>query len=59
MRERGEGALTALVQSASRARRRFGGYVVHLGIVMLANRNFPIPDRITAAHAVLEALAAQ
>ena len=28
-----------------------------IGIVMLANRNIPIPARITAAHAVLEALA--
>jgi beta-lactamase class C len=29
-----------------------------IGIVMLANRNIPIPARITAAHAVLEQLAA-
>lgn len=28
-----------------------------IGLVMLANRNIPIPARITAAHAVLEALA--
>lgn len=27
-----------------------------IGVVMLANRNFPIPDRITATHAVLKAL---
>lgn len=31
-----EGAVTALFRSASRARRRFGGYVVHLGIVAVA-----------------------
>ena len=42
----------------------FGAYVAfvpakRIGIVMLANRNFPIPARIAAAHAVLEQLAAQ
>lgn len=42
----------------------FGAYVAfvpekRIGIVMLANRNFPIPARITAAHAVLEQLAAE
>jgi cytochrome c-type biogenesis protein CcmF len=36
MREKGEGFLTALTSSAGRARRRFGGYIVHLGIVMVA-----------------------
>jgi beta-lactamase class C len=41
----------------------FGAYVAFvpdrkIGIVMLANRNFPIPARVTAAHAVLEQLAA-
>ena len=41
----------------------FGSYVAFvparkIGIVMLANRNFPIPARIDAAHAVLEALSA-
>ena len=41
----------------------FGSYVAFvparkIGLVMLANRNFPIPARIDAAHAVLEALAA-
>lgn len=40
----------------------FGAYAAFIpekgiGIVMLANRNFPIPARITAAHAVLEELA--
>ena len=40
----------------------FGAYVAFvpeegIGVVMLANRNFPIPARVTAAHAVLEALA--
>jgi beta-lactamase class C len=39
----------------------FGAYVAFvpeekIGIVMLANKNFPIPARITAAHAVLEQL---
>jgi beta-lactamase class C len=39
----------------------FGAYVAfvpaqRIGIVMLANRNFPIPARITAAHAVLAQL---
>jgi beta-lactamase class C len=41
----------------------FGAYVAFvpdrkIGIVMLANRNFPIPARVTAAHAVLEQLSA-
>jgi beta-lactamase class C len=39
----------------------FGAYVAFvpekkIGIVMLANKNFPIPARITAAHAVIEQL---
>jgi beta-lactamase class C len=39
----------------------FGAYVAfvpaqRIGIVMLANRNFPIPARIAAVHAVLDAL---
>jgi beta-lactamase class C len=42
----------------------FGTYVVFvpekkIGIVMLANKNFPIPARITAAHAVLEQLSSE
>jgi beta-lactamase class C len=40
----------------------FGSYAAFVpsrraGIVMLANKNFPIPARITAAHSVLNALA--
>jgi cytochrome c-type biogenesis protein CcmF len=35
MSERQEGFFTALVTSAGKARRRFGGYIVHLGIVMI------------------------
>jgi cytochrome c-type biogenesis protein CcmF len=33
--EHKEGPWTALVRSASKSRRRFGGYVVHLGIVLI------------------------
>lgn len=41
----------------------FGGYVAFvpertIGVVLLANRNFPIPERIKVAHAILETLAA-
>ncbi len=35
MQEHREGFVSALVGSATRARRRFGGYIVHLGIVMI------------------------
>jgi cytochrome c-type biogenesis protein CcmF len=35
MREHKENVLTAVVQSASKARRRFGGYIVHLGMVII------------------------
>ena len=40
----------------------FGAYAAfvpdrRIGLVMLANKNFPIPARVTAAHAVLTALA--
>ncbi len=35
VRERKESVFTAVFQSATRARRRFGGYVVHLGVVMV------------------------
>jgi cytochrome c-type biogenesis protein CcmF len=35
MAEQKEGAMTAFIRSATRARRRFGGYVVHLGIVSI------------------------
>jgi beta-lactamase class C len=42
----------------------FGAYIAFvpdrkIGIVMLANRNVPIPARITAAHAVLEQLSSE
>ena len=36
MKDKQEGLVTALVGSAGRTRRRFGGYVVHLGIVVIA-----------------------
>lgn len=35
MRTKGEGALTALVQLVSRGRRRYGGYLVHVGVVSM------------------------
>jgi cytochrome c-type biogenesis protein CcmF len=35
MSEHREGFVTALVGSATKARRRFGGYIVHLGIVII------------------------
>ncbi len=35
MSEKNEGFVTALLGSATKARRRFGGYIVHLGIVMI------------------------
>lgn len=42
----------------------FGAYVAFvpdqkIGVVMLTNKNFPIPARITAVHAVLEQLAVE
>ncbi|MCV7290312.1 beta-lactamase [Mycolicibacterium wolinskyi] len=42
----------------------FGSYALfvpdrQIGIVMLANKNFPIPARVTAAHAVLQELEAR
>jgi beta-lactamase class C len=42
----------------------FGAYVAFvpqkkIGIVMLANKNFPIPARITAAYAVIEQLSSE
>jgi len=33
MAEKKEGPLTAMVRSAQRARRRFGGYIVHIGVI--------------------------
>ena len=35
MREQGEPLARAVLRSATRARRRFGGYVVHLGVVLV------------------------
>jgi cytochrome c-type biogenesis protein CcmF len=35
MAEKKEGPLVAVVRSAQRARRRFGGYVVHLGVIAI------------------------
>jgi cytochrome c-type biogenesis protein CcmF len=35
MSERKEGFVTALLGSATKARRRFGGYIVHLGMVII------------------------
>lgn len=35
-RKRDEGYLSALLAVASRARRRFGGYIVHVGVIVIA-----------------------
>ncbi len=35
VREKGERITTAVFESASRSRRRFGGYIVHLGMVII------------------------
>jgi len=35
MREKQENVVTAVFQSAAKARRRFGGYIVHLGIIVI------------------------
>lgn len=58
--------IAAAVEAATRpgSTNGFGAYVAfapekRIGIVMLANRSFPIPDRVKAAHAVLERLAAE
>ncbi len=54
-------APTALLFNKTGSTDGFGAYVVfvpeqRIGIAMLANKNFPIPARITAAHAVLDHL---
>lgn len=35
MRERREGFVTAVLESAGKSRRRFGGYIVHFGIIII------------------------
>src|SRR5262249_54582627 len=54
MREQGEPLGRALWRSATRARRRFGGYVVHLGVVLVfvaiaASQSYVVPTTATLA----------
>ncbi|NIW43764.1 MAG: hypothetical protein GWN30_02985, partial [Gammaproteobacteria bacterium] len=36
VKSRGESAFTALIKLISRNHRRYGGYIIHLGVVMIA-----------------------
>jgi cytochrome c-type biogenesis protein CcmF len=53
MRERSEGVVSALLGSATKARRRFGGYVVHLAIVLIIVAIAASSSYVTHATATL------
>lgn len=55
MKERGEPFWTALAQSAIKAPRRFGGYVIHLGIVVIFVAIAASSTSVTHATATLSA----
>lgn len=62
-RSQGDSAPKVLLFNKTGSTNGFGAYVVFvpdtkIGIVMLANRNYPVPSRVRAAHAILEKLAA-